>query len=135
MWGRRGSPSSFPLLASCHCRYSGSSPSSPPALRSLGPARFRSHCPGEAKWQQKNEKKKKPEIFELAVESRALERYDTNISQKVIEIEKKNKQVWNLKEAGFYFLRNTSWNVRENDRPLSASAVCLSVLFGCAAKS
>ena len=84
------------------------------------------------KWKKK---KKTTEIFELAVESRALERYNTNISQKVIEIEKKNKQVWNLKEAGFYFLRDTSWNVRENDRPLSASAVCLSVLFGCAAKS
>ena len=40
----------------------------------------------------KNEKKN-PEIFELAVESRGLKRYDTSISKKVVEIEKKNKQV------------------------------------------
>ena len=80
------------------------------------------------KWGKKN----KPEIFELAVENRDLERYDTNISKHIIEIEKKNKQVWNLKSPfllpeGHILEACYSSNARENDRPLSpaSGSACL----------
>ena len=89
---------------------------------------------------KKKRKKIKTEIFELAVESRALERYDTNISKKVIEIEKKNKQVWNLKEASVYFLRDTFWKhvtpgMLEKMTGPCPLQLCVPVLFGCSAKS
>ena len=87
---------------------------------------------GRQNGSKKMGKKNKPEIFELAVENRDLERYDTNISKHIIEIEKKNKQVWNLKSPfllpeGHILEACYSSNARENDRPLSpaSGSACL----------
>ena len=106
-------------------------------LITLSPQEFRSSkvwgpLPRGGKMAAKNGGKKKPEIFELAVENRDLERYDTNISKHIIEIEKKNKQVWNQKSPfllpeGHILEACYSSNARENDRPLSpaSGSACL----------